>query len=468
MDLNVYFPSRILLVLPRVLALHLRAVVGIRRVSCGRGAVRLLRRRGAVRWLRGDGLVGRRERRGDRRDFVTSSDALGNARRRSVRRERHQRSFELARTFLLDDALERLTLEFLFELFAERRHQVILVREQRHQTRLVRGRKPARHHGSDTPSDGARLGGDARHESVFIITRAVGANVLNQISAVVLSVLGANFNLFFLRAVNEHGNQTPIIVGHPALEGFLQVDSDLLSAGRQQAHERFTEESAFKQTSGFVANAFTQELASCNLVCFTELFDLLVGLVRQEVNDGTFIGAHTFNGVAHRLHVGRVVHLGIVVDVRRVTLRESLDDALEITRHGPFGSYSLDEILLEESGVSLPSGVELFRRRRNQQTNHSLAIRTQTSNSRVDNLCVGITDAVATSQEQHALELTARFRKHCLFHRTLVTRAVRHLQSDDILLRQRTQNRHKRGFVGTETRHGAFKRLRLKIQSIAQ
>ena len=55
-----------------------------------------------------------------------------------------------------------------------------------------------------------------------------------------------------------------------------------------------------------------------------------------------------------------------------------------------------------------------------------------------------------------------------MFHGLFVSRRKRHLQRQDILLRERAQNGDQRRFIRTETLNRSHHRLRLEIQSIAQ
>ena len=187
--------------------------------------------------------------------------------------------------------------------------------------------------------------------------------------------------------MNEHRNKTPIVVA-PARHRFAEVDGDLFLARRQQTHERFAEQLALKQTSGFVANAFAQQLPGFDLVRFTEGLDLLVRLVRQEGDDGGFVGAHAFDGVAHGSHVGGVIDIGVIVHVRRVTLRQGFDYSLEIAPHLPLASHGADEILLVDPRVRLARRVELLGRRRHHQANNSLGVRTETSDGGINDFRV--------------------------------------------------------------------------------
>ena len=145
------------------------------------------------------------------------------------------------------------------------------MRQESHETGLVRGGEPAGHARANTARQRARLRSDARHEGVLVVARAVGSDIGDEVGAVALDVLVANSLSLFVAAVDEHGDETPIVVRYPSRERLLEIDGDLFLAGRQETHERLTEEFALEQTGRLIANAFAQELAGFNLVRLAEV-----------------------------------------------------------------------------------------------------------------------------------------------------------------------------------------------------
>ena len=52
------------------------------------------------------------------------------------------------------------------------------------------------------------------------------------------------------RAVDEHGDETPVVVAEPALKRLLEVNGDLLLPVGKEAHERVPEASGLEQAGG--------------------------------------------------------------------------------------------------------------------------------------------------------------------------------------------------------------------------
>ena len=233
-------------------------------------------------------------------------------------------------------------LGLLLELRSDTLHEHVLVREECDEARLVGALEPALGGELDAARVGTSSGRDERDESLFIFTLAVRADVLDEIASVNHGVRLADQRLLLGGAVDEHGDETPVVVAEPAVEGLLEVNGDLLLPVREEAHERIPETLGFKDTGGLALESQLEVLAVRRVVLALEQLELLLGLVAEDADDGLLVGAHALDGVAENLDV-RVV-IGVSLDVIRVLLDQGAEDVLEVAADGPLALHVLGEV----------------------------------------------------------------------------------------------------------------------------